>query len=298
MESEHFYCVASSQSDSNKIEASVTFPRPLDTSHEIAVVYCSFRPNSGTRTDIWVRAKSIKQTTSHDAAKEVSTPTSDDEEKEGSTAMEEESWIVNFDDVPANIPLSFVVPAISKKLVEEVGNNMSEGTPLKIYDAGKFMGWWLKIQKYTEIELSPSLAGILGQSTLINNNGRSLLQLPINPQENSYAGSDVTDNVYYLTCNQLQPNCITDFGGATRLLDAIPIGSPDRVVTHTPSGLIYQPLADDILHPKVNITLINRDGLPVFADSPQLYVLLHLRKIRNVAYGKRKLARFSENEVN
>jgi hypothetical protein len=291
MENNNFYCVASPRGASRKVEASITFPRPLDASYEIALVYCSFLPSSGSITEIWLRAKSIKRPSakkgdkkSDEKSEEKGDEKGDEKSDEGSDEKSEEiTWFINFDDVPAHIPLTFVVPAIAKKIVEEVGNNLSEGTPVKIYDAGKFMGWWLKVQKYTEIELSPSLAAILGQSTLITNDGSSTIQLPVNPHEN--AGSDIIENVYYLTCNQLQPNCITEFGGATRLLDVVPIDDQNRIVRYSPSERVYQSLTDDIHHPRVSVELINRDGLPVFVDSPQFYVLLHLRKIAQNAVG-------------
>jgi hypothetical protein len=289
MENNNFYCVASPKGDSEKIEASITFPRPLDTSYEIALAYCSFVPSSGSITDIWLRAKSIKRPSGKKSDKKTDEKSDEESDKESDEKSDEkivdQTWFINFDDVPAQIPLAFVVPAISKKIVEEVGNNMSEGTPVKIYDAGKFMGWWLKVQKYTEVELSPSLAGILGQSIFITNDGSSTIQLPVNPQEN--VGSDITENVYYLTCNQLQPNCITEFGGATRLLSVVPVDGQDRIVRYSPAERVYQPLTDDILHPKVTVQLINRIGLPVFVHSPQFYVLLHLRKIARNAFGEK-----------
>jgi hypothetical protein len=264
MDSDSFYCVATQRSDSKTLEASVTFPRPLDTSHEIALVYCSFVTDTPATNEIWLKAKSIQ------AASSGSAPG---------------TWTVNFDNVPAYIPPAYIVPAISRKLIESVGNAMDKGTPVKIYHAGKFMGWWLKIQKYTEIELSPSLAGILGQNTLITNNSNKPIELPVNPDDYSYS-SHGADEVFYLTCNQLLPNCITEFGGATRLLDVVHLNGGDRMVKYSPTERIYQPLADDILHPKINVQLINRHGISVLADitsvnTPGFYVLLHLRKTSN-----------------
>jgi hypothetical protein len=265
MDSESFYCIAAANRDNDNVTATVVFPTPLNTNaarYEATVVYCSLVQNWSMVTDLWIHATSVV--------------------KDEKGNLVDTSWKITFDDVPSYLEPQYLLPVISKKLVDELGNNMTDGTAVKLYDAGDFMGWWLKVNKHTEVQLSSSLANILGQATTISNSESKVIQYPVSTKEVSKP-----DDVYYLTSDQIRPNCLNEYGGAMRLLDSISVHS--QVVRHWPAERNYHPLEDDILHPQLHIQLINRSGDVVRTSKPDFYVLLHIRK--NGAFdGQRKLA--------
>jgi hypothetical protein len=265
MDSESFYCIAAADRENDSVAATVAFPTPLNTSnarYEAAIVYCSLVPNWSKITDLWIHATSVV--------------------KDEKGNLVDTSWKISFDEVQSYMEPEYLLPIISKKLVEELGNNMTDGTAVKLYDAGGFMGWWLKVNKHTEVQFSPSLANILGQATTISNSESTVIQYPVKTKEISKP-----DDVYYLISNQIRPNCLNEYGGAMRLLDSISVHN--QVVRYWPSERKYQPLEDDILHPQLHIQLINRSGNVVHTHNPDLYILLHVRK-NGASDDQRKLA--------
>jgi hypothetical protein len=261
MNSESFYCMTSAIS-SDRLVATAVFPTPLNTcaaSYEAALVYCSFVPNWSKRSHLWLTA---------------------------TTTVKSETKFrrVIFDDVQTYMDPKYILPVIAKKLASEFGNNMTDGTEVKLYDAGSFMGWWLKVNKNTVVEMSPTLASILGQDTEIKNMEPTVVQYPVS--SSLLVGHE---ELYYLTCDQVQPNCLTEFGGAFRLLDTVNLSEHESVVRHWPVQRSYHALEDDILHSQLSLQLINRKGKVVQADKPEFFALLHIRR-RNGARNQRQLA--------
>jgi hypothetical protein len=256
MNADNFYCVATDASS----EAAVRFPTPLDTSasgYEIALVYCRFEAST-KKTDLWLKA------TSTAVVKGVAQQTTQK---------------IIFEDVP-NIPSEYLLPFIARKIASEWGSNMSEGTLVKLYDTEEYPGWSLKIQKTTFVEFSETLADILGQNTVIKNEVSAVVEYPVKPRETLFK-----DKIYYLTCDQIRPNCVTQDGGVAKLLDVI--HSDGQMVRHWNQERQYHRLDDDILLSQLHLKLINRDGT-METDSPDLYLLLHIRK--HGAYNQGKLA--------
>jgi hypothetical protein len=195
--------------------------------------------------------------------------------EEGKPVDVVESQVVVLPDLPF-LEHQYVFPTVQRKLSDLFGNNMQKGCPIRLLD-NDTDGWSVKINKGTEIKMSTTLAALLGQPKVLSNSSKEVVELPIEPT--NPITNRVVEDMFYVTCDQLSPNCITHFGGTVKMLDIIhlPKSWQNRLVEHSPPQIIYHPISDDILLSKLDLQLINKDGLEVLVKNPDFYVLIHIR---------------------
>jgi hypothetical protein len=278
MNKDEFYCMAVADQQRSDVGATVILPTPLDSTkyrYDISLIFCSFVPTWETLTDMWLVVDGIKK---EEADEQTGTE---------SLSVSSESYI-NFQDL-AFLEPKYILREIQYQLAEQFGESMSKGTPVKLM-GDTLSGWILKINKNTKVQLSNTLAALLGQHHALSNDTSNFKEFIVNPRP--YPNRALED-AYYVTCDQMSPNCVSYYGGVGKVLDFIhlPASWQNRLVEHKSLEKSYHPLIDDILHSKLDIRLIKRDGSPILIRNSEFYVLIHVRRqSKNDALSERKLA--------
>ena len=257
MDHNGIYCSASTTLNSpGPISATVRLPIPIDLSaneYELGLVYTSVIPTWLNVPDLWfIHTKTTEyEDESQDFQRLTKIPHSDRNE---------------------------VLNALSMQLLEEYGNNMKEAR-LKIYKEGNY--WFLRLQPKSELELSPGLSLILGIPRSISNDTAKVKNFDIIYR--TYE-TFMENRVYYISCDQCKQNFVNSSGHPGTLLDFlhIPKANKGTVIEHIPSHINYVRLEGSLLN-SISFSLYNHASNPMSANSVDLYLLFHIRKIRDVS---------------
>jgi hypothetical protein len=273
MNKDEFYCVAVADQQRSDVGATVILPTPLDSTkyrYDISLVFCSFVPTWDTLTDMWLTVNNIKKTV--EKSKETTKEEPKDEVSEVPTTRVPTIIFENL----AFLEPRYILREVQNQLAEQFGESMDKGTPVKLMeDTNK--GWILKVNKNTKVEMSKTMAALLGQNNLLSNDTNDVVKFSIRPR--SYPNRALEDT-YYVSCDQMISNCVSYYGGISKVLDVVhlPMSWQNRLVEHRSFDQSYHPLMDDILHSKLDIRLISRDGSPIALKNPEFYALIHVRR--------------------
>ena len=255
MYSNSIFVAATASPKQGDVSATATLPLPLDPDkkYEMSLIYCSFVP-------VWNVLDDLHMTYS------------------GSDV--EATIHLKFDDV-FNSNIQNMIEAIAAKLVEEFGADMKQTrTKVKIQKTVSTttgITYQLKLTKQSKLELSPALAELLGlPETLVNDEEKKVKAFTMKPALPRRA---VNQDIYCVSCDELVENFVTRNGCTAKIVHFLHVPNVDNPKKHhhfntTPS---YHLLKDDIRLPQLHFRLLSEDGSPIVIDSPQFYVLAHLR---------------------
>lgn len=246
------YCSASTKSNSNSsVVTSVELPLPIDLTsgeYEVGLLYVSMIPSWLNIPDLWFKSKNNKGLTNF--MRLASIPNTDEDE---------------------------VLQALSIQLIQKYGSNMKDA-PIKIAKE-KNSDWILRIQKMSEVRLSPSLSTILGIESIIENETETSEDYTI---EFTNISTFVENSFYYVSCDQCKQNYINSSGVASNMLDYvhIPKATSSSIIEQTFGNIKYSRLEGSLLR-KISFALYNHASQPVNSKSVDLFILFHIRKVRN-----------------
>ena len=252
MDNNGLYCSASKVSKSGGlVTASVKLSQPIDLSdgeYELGVLYVSMVPTWSIIPDLWFESQNNKGISS----------------------------FMRLESIP-NTAEDEVLQALSIQLQEKYGNNMKDA-PIKITKE-KTSGWILRIQKISDVQLSPGLSTILGQESMLYNETELNKDFPIVFKNLS---TFVENSFYYVACDQCKQNYINSSGVASNMLDFvhIPRATSSSIVEHSASNVRYARLEGSLLH-NISFSLYNYASEPVTSQSVDLFLLFHIRKVDN-----------------
>lgn len=251
MNFDSFYVDGTANSDGNCVEAIVRLPFNFNTSKErysVSLVYCSFAPEWSQIDNLWMKY----------------------------TDNQGDTDITIFRNVYAS-DAEAVLHSLKMQLQAKYGSDMRH-SPIKIELADDT--FVLKLRKSSTLEISDKLAGILGLETDYENASETTMMKIQGQSLNLDFVRPISQDVYYVTCDQLKNNCLSK---NNRLLDMIhiPYADHNKLVQHRNSVLRYERLEDDNHLFCLRIRLLNSDGEKIFINSPQFFVLLHIRLENN-----------------
>lgn len=240
-----FYCVAQADRSQNLVCAKLTLPTPLSASkHEIALKYCSLVPKWAAMTDLYMIYRNDSGNID----------------------------ITVFDDVYITSQI-MAIARISQILAEKYGFNMKTAKVKIIQSDEKF---WIALAKKSSLTLSDTLSKMLGLPKELSNTSTNAVKYTINL---SLPARNLNDDIYYLTCDQVKPNLISDDLSGYGVLDVIHAADTfhGQVVRHYASEHFYR--FHDFSRPSsLYIRLLDKDGNHISIDEPQFYVMLHIRQ--------------------
>lgn len=249
MDHNGLYCSASATLNSpGLVSASVRLPMPVDLTngYEIGLSYISVVPTWLNIPDLWFIH------TNHVDLQDF----------------------MRLNSVPHGSKMD-VLRALSNQLLEEYGNNMTEAR-IKIFKDDK---WKLRLQPNSLLELSPGLSFILGIPEVIENDTARNKDYPI---DYKHYERFVENSIYYVSCDQCVQNFVTSKGERSSILNFVHIPNANKgtVIQHSPV-VNYVKLEGSLLH-NLSFTLYNHESMPLFANSVDLYLLFHIRKVKDV----------------
>jgi hypothetical protein len=273
MNKDEFYCVAVADQQRSDVGATVVLPTLLDSTkyrYDISLIFCSFVPTWDTLTDMWLTVNNIKKSAEKSTKEEPK-----DEVSEVSPTTRVPTII--FENL-AFLEPKHILREVQNQLAEQFGESMDKGTPVKLMEDTANKGLWiLKVNKNTKVEMSTTMAALFGQNQLLSNDTNDVVKFVVRPK--SYPNRALED-VYYVTCDQMISNCVSYYGGIGKVLDVVhlPTSWQNRLVEHRSFDRSYHPIIDDILHSRLDIRLISRDGSPISQKNPEFYALIHVRR--------------------
>lgn len=242
--------VASATGVNGVCEARTKLPNFTDLNgpHEIAVLYTSFFQNWDNTAEY-----SIKHLNEHGVYQ-----------------------VINLSPQPYTIE-SEALGDLSRQVKSMFGANM-RSAPIKFASKNTSTGvtHLLRLQKYSEADLEPALAKLLGlEEHIANDTGKA------KDFEIGYTRyiPPIESRVYLISCEQIKPNFVNVNGSLSKVLEVIHVPHADAssgVVQYNSPYPIYHQL-DETLHHSLQFRLYKQDGEPVQSTDCHFYLKYHIR---------------------
>lgn len=237
--------MAKADNSQGEVYAKLNLPTPIDASeYEISLKYCSLLPTWNVTTDLYMIYRN------------------------DSGNMD----ITVFEDFYISTPAT-VMAKIAATLSEKYGFNMKTAKAKVIQKGEKF---WLAVGKKSSLTLSDSLSEVLGLPKELINSSNTAENYPI---KLSLPGRSLLHDVYYVTCDQIKPNLISDELSGIGVLGVVHAPNTFHSEVVKFHAIEKYSRFHDFSRPStLYIRLLDSAGNQISIDYPQFYVLLHVRK--------------------